>query len=1670
MFIQIELVTCRLDNRVYVRKSIEKAFALRTREQCSPQTERDLLLQARLTDSPWAPQLLAAYQMPTHLNLIMDYAEGGTLWDVLESSPYDGKILESDLRWWAPQVVSAIHWCHSQGFAHRDIKPHNFVLTKDSHILLLDFGSAAPLLPPGPDEILKAHEEALVALEMEDEDEATIARELKQDAEGYGVETDWWSLGAMLYEMIYGVAPFFANEIRHTYQRIMNHEKSLRFPADGGVSSELRDLLKGLLTHADQRLGRRNIMEITDHPFFEGVDWMALSTALAPSSLHLPQFTYSAPNPQANNLAQSNGHAESRQEESFSQGFAFSALFQSSRATSPGASFLRSSGTPNLRSSTRDDPNSSFIGFSWGPTIDAFQDLPETELPNINMTPAPLRTLSTHATPANNFLTPGYPHVLSTPAPNPLHYMTPTRGYSHSPMHTVLRTSTIRRTAPRRTITEREAMKQLVDCVGMSARKKVLESGRKPRILTSFTMRGNDTVSDKTATRPRSKTSTGTNGTLRKELRFDPTATPIPMPDYTASEPSIPKARLAPLILEPTSPVYPCSASDGTESEGPPSPSPTPRPGSAMSITISSRRSGTPTLATMSGITTLSSGRMRSASASSSTGFLAPLSATFLRPNSTGASASMTISKDPRYNVPSLKKMPSFFVDGEAESRVEMGRREEERNVNEELRKAQETDKGEAEQKQKQDDHRVESKEQAEDGLWDELAQRHKKIMADIGHLEERKIAFSITLTKPSPTPESSIKAPMTTLECYLVLGGAGFLGSHIVEALVARGEKNVISYDMAVPLEGDEVNGATYIKGDVLDEDHLYEVLQEHSITTVFHTVSPQHDSKRSVLLSINLAGTRTILNACRNAGVVTFVYTSSTGAVWSGQVVEGATEDDVKLVTKEFNTYGYTKALAEDMVIKANERDGMRTVAIRPCGMCGAREKGGMPRTAEALETNQHSYHMGNWSALNDVTYVGNVADAHLLAADKLAPNSPSRDEVSGEAFFVTDDRPQPSYVWAETAWTLMGADPDRKKVQIPGFIAWLIAAVSELVSLFTGKPPLFTLYSYRYLTTTQWYSCEKAKRMLGYKPRVSFEEGCGRMIEWWKEKELLSEILDNFYADEVHAFLTVSRSFYGACARSLYHTIKLEDIPKIQNVCETLAFNFTAAGYVRKLVLRPNQAISQASLPQFCRTLRSALRNIATGAVVLNLTIPGFDPSPHMKRMHCPALKALYIYCPITADIMSFILGHPHIKRLGLLGEFKLPEQSKKAKVYHRRMVVKMPSLAQFTGPFEAMSIFLPSSHATEVEVTYGPQNPNSPETEEILVELLTRTNMAVTSLGFMGFSGFRQTMFNQIGDRLTSLVKLSLPIQSLFLFNDPVILGLNVVLPHLSRLYHLHFYAHTDDFNPQTVTEFGLSHDHQKLTAWALLQDSLCICDMPSRLIWARLKKSGHWIPLTSTATTLKWWIKSTSLLPYLQENVVYTLMKSAELREAVAAKRVDDLDMAITRKVALAVGYVINRAFDLPPSSESYESEIPGVVEGTPLHLEQLLLPVRGPTGKMLASYSELPKRKFGLMNKPSRERWDMVLMMLGLASLYPIKTTMCDLGLANVYTHVGEVPVLEDVHREAFSTLLDVVYNTNEDSEGIRISDYLRNPEDHWGHLRLLAVFDENVLPPVELS
>ena len=186
-------------------------------------------------------------------------------------------------------------------------------------------------------------------------------------------------------------------------------------------------------------------------------------------------------------------------------------------------------------------------------------------------------------------------------------FATPIRHNALTPFQTLPRTSTVRRTVQRRAVSDREAMKQLVDCVGMSARKKVLESGRKPRVLQALSG------------------SAGRAGTL-KELRFDRsvavvgdaggvsfrTEQPSHSHSNSQSESILGASMLSASLSQGGAPAAASASVHGSASgltqeilvedlssdlesgsDAPPSPSPTPRPGSAMSIL--SRRSQTPT-------------------------------------------------------------------------------------------------------------------------------------------------------------------------------------------------------------------------------------------------------------------------------------------------------------------------------------------------------------------------------------------------------------------------------------------------------------------------------------------------------------------------------------------------------------------------------------------------------------------------------------------------------------------------------------------------------------------------------------------------------------------------------------------------------------------------------------------------------------------------------------------------------------------------------------------------------------------------------------------------------------------------------------------------------------------------------------------------------------------
>lgn len=138
---------------------------------------------------------------------------------------------------------------------------------------------------------------------------------------------------------------------------------------------------------------------------------------------------------------------------------------------------------------------------------------------------------------------------------------------------------------------------------------------------------------------------------------------------------------------------------------------------------------------------------------------------------------------------------------------------------------------------------------------------------------------------------------------------------------------------------------------------------------------------------------------------------------------------------------------------------------------------------RLARVLADGQHTIQIGNNKNLVDWAYVGNIADAHLLAADKLPPASEDVQfphPVAGQVFFITNGKPIPQWDFSRMVWRALGAKPeslDPKNVtKVPRWIALFMATLSEAWCAATGTTTEFNRFAIRYVTATQWYNIDK------------------------------------------------------------------------------------------------------------------------------------------------------------------------------------------------------------------------------------------------------------------------------------------------------------------------------------------------------------------------------------------------------------------------------------------------------------------------------------------------------------------------------------------------------------------------------------------------------------------
>ncbi|KAH6804813.1 AGC cGMP-dependent and protein kinase kinase family protein [Perilla frutescens var. frutescens] len=304
-FGEVRLCREKKTGDIYAMKKLKKS-EMHSRGQVEHvKAERNLLAEVA---SDYIVKLYCSFQDAEYLYLVMEYLPGG---DIMNLLMREDTLTETVARFYMAECVLAIESIHKHNYIHRDIKPDNILLDKNGHLKLSDFGLCKPLdcsnLSPlnGEEPMNEDQRRSADANErFPDKEDGSpwkspleqrkhwqinrrtqafstvgtpdyIAPEVLQ-RKGYGVECDWWSLGAIMYEMLVGYPPFYSDDSITTCKKIIHWRNQLKFPPEARITPAAKDLICSFLCDAENRLGSNGTDEIKAHPWFKNIKWDTL--------------------------------------------------------------------------------------------------------------------------------------------------------------------------------------------------------------------------------------------------------------------------------------------------------------------------------------------------------------------------------------------------------------------------------------------------------------------------------------------------------------------------------------------------------------------------------------------------------------------------------------------------------------------------------------------------------------------------------------------------------------------------------------------------------------------------------------------------------------------------------------------------------------------------------------------------------------------------------------------------------------------------------------------------------------------------------------------------------------------------------------------------------------------------------------------------------------------------------------------------------------------------------------------------------------------------------------------------------------------------------------------------------------------------------------------------
>ncbi|KAG6208361.1 serine/threonine protein kinase, AGC [Claviceps purpurea] len=283
---KVYLVREKKSSRLYAMKVLSKKEMIKRNKIKRALAEQEILA---TSNHPFIVTLYHSFQSEDHLYLCMEYCSGGEFFRALQTRP--GKCIpEEDARFYAAEVTAALEYLHLMGFIYRDLKPENILLHQSGHIMLSDFDLSKQSDPGGKPTMIVgkngARTDALPTIDTRScianfrtnsfvGTEEYIAPEVIKGS-GHTSAVDWWTLGILVYEMLYGTTPFKGKNRNATFANILRED--IPFPDHAGapqISNLCKSLIRKLLIKDEnRRLGARaGASDIKAHPFFRTTQW-----------------------------------------------------------------------------------------------------------------------------------------------------------------------------------------------------------------------------------------------------------------------------------------------------------------------------------------------------------------------------------------------------------------------------------------------------------------------------------------------------------------------------------------------------------------------------------------------------------------------------------------------------------------------------------------------------------------------------------------------------------------------------------------------------------------------------------------------------------------------------------------------------------------------------------------------------------------------------------------------------------------------------------------------------------------------------------------------------------------------------------------------------------------------------------------------------------------------------------------------------------------------------------------------------------------------------------------------------------------------------------------------------------------------------------------------------